>query len=81
MTIPAETITLLENAKKEGRRIIAVGTTSMRSLESYAAGKLKPIQSTKYKVQKWEIVDSDSKINLGNSVNSYSGDTNLYITP
>ena len=38
VTIPAETIELLKNRKG---RVIAVGTTSMRSLESLAAGKLK----------------------------------------
>ncbi len=48
MTIPAETITLLENAKKEGRRIIAVGTTSMRSLESYSAGKFIILENDSY---------------------------------
>jgi S-adenosylmethionine:tRNA-ribosyltransferase-isomerase (queuine synthetase) len=40
VTIPRETIELLNNRKG---RVIAVGTTSMRSLESYAAGKLKPV--------------------------------------
>ncbi len=40
VTIPAETLELLKNRKG---RVIAVGTTSMRSLESYAAGKLKPV--------------------------------------
>lgn len=37
VTIPAETIQILQNKGKG--RVIAVGTTSMRSLESYAAGK------------------------------------------
>ena len=37
VTIPRETIELLNNRKG---RLIAVGTTSMRSLESYAVGKL-----------------------------------------
>ena len=37
VTIPRETLELLNNRKG---RVIAVGTTSMRSLESYAAGKL-----------------------------------------
>jgi S-adenosylmethionine:tRNA ribosyltransferase-isomerase len=85
VTIPAETIVLLEQAKKEGRRIIAVGTTSMRSLESYAAGKLKPIQSTKYKIQ-----DEGSENNKKNPslctlssvfCTDYEGNTDLYVTP
>ena len=37
VTIPRETLELLRNRKG---RVVAVGTTSMRSLESYAAGKL-----------------------------------------
>jgi S-adenosylmethionine:tRNA ribosyltransferase-isomerase len=37
VTIPDETLELLRNRKG---RVVAVGTTSMRSLESYAAGKL-----------------------------------------
>lgn len=41
VTIPAETIQILKNKGKG--RVIAVGTTSMRSLESLAAGKLKPV--------------------------------------
>lgn len=48
MTIPAETIILLENTKKDGRRIIAVGTTSMRSLESYSAGKFTVLENGGY---------------------------------
>jgi len=48
VTIPAETIALLEKAKKEESRIIAIGTTSMRSLESYAAGKLQSMNNAGY---------------------------------
>ncbi len=40
VTIPRETIELLKNRKG---RVVAVGTTSMRSLESLAAGKLRPV--------------------------------------
>ena len=36
-TIPPETMAQLAAAKREGRRVIAVGTTSVRALESYAA--------------------------------------------
>ncbi len=34
-TIPQETAQLVNQAKREGRRVIAVGTTSVRSLESF----------------------------------------------
>lgn len=42
VTIPAETVEKIRATKKQGGRIIAVGTTSVRSLESFAAGKLQP---------------------------------------
>jgi S-adenosylmethionine:tRNA ribosyltransferase-isomerase len=35
-TIPAETVTAVRAAKQEGRRVIAVGTTSLRTLEGSA---------------------------------------------
>lgn len=35
-SIPKETVTKVEHAKQQGRRVIAVGTTSLRALESMA---------------------------------------------
>jgi len=35
-SIPAETVALINKAKAEGRRVVAVGTTSVRALESAA---------------------------------------------
>lgn len=40
-TIPAETAEMVNTAKQEGRRVIAVGTTSCRTLESAWDGELK----------------------------------------
>ena len=37
--VPQATITAIEQAKAQGGRIICVGTTSLRALETYAAGK------------------------------------------
>ena len=37
--IPPETITAIERTKAQGGRVIAVGTTSLRTLESYALSK------------------------------------------
>lgn len=37
--VPNATIAAIEQAKKQGGRIIAVGTTSLRALETYASGK------------------------------------------
>ena len=85
VTIPRETLELLKNRKG---RVIAVGTTSMRSLESLAVGKLQPVQNTKYKGQNEGFVDDLGKwinewnvLNRLNPLNGYSWDTNLYITP
>ena len=36
-SVPSETAELIQKAKQEGRRIIAVGTTSIRTLEASAA--------------------------------------------
>gem|GEM_PF-1451963 len=58
VTIPRKTIEFLKNRKG---RVIAVGTTSMRSLESLAVGKLQPVQNTKYKGQNEGFVDDLGK--------------------
>ena len=82
VTIPPETIELLNNRKG---RVIAVGTTSMRSLESYAAGKLQPIQSTEYKGQNIGLLKNEnnnqSLCPLSFVPCTYSGNTDLYVTP
>lgn len=41
-TIPAETADAINTAKAEGRRVIAVGTTSTRVLESQPEGSIRP---------------------------------------
>ncbi len=87
VTIPRETLELLNNRKG---RVIAVGTTSMRAMESLAQGKLSSIKKEKLKKKNEGYIDDSeswinslknpaSIVNLANS--SYSGDTNLYITP
>ena len=43
LVVPEETVTLCQQAREQGGRIIAVGTTAVRSLETAAAeGELKP---------------------------------------
>ena len=39
-TIPVETAEAINKAKREGRPVLAVGTTSVRTLESAALGSL-----------------------------------------
>ena len=45
-SVPAETAAAVNSARESGGRVIAVGTTSVRSLESAAAetGKVRPVQ-------------------------------------
>lgn len=38
--VPEETAQAVRKAKKEGRRVIAVGTTTVRALESWASGEM-----------------------------------------
>lgn len=82
VTIPTETLELLKNRKG---RVIAVGTTSMRSLESLAMGKLKPVQNTKYKIQKSGIEEDENTDSLLCPLSFvpciYEGNTDLYVTP
>ena len=65
--------------------MIAVGTTSMRSLESLAVGKLQPIQSTEHKGQNIGLLKNKNRdqslCTLSFVPCTYSGNTDLYITP
>ena len=61
--IPEDTVNTVNLAKKEGRRVIAVGTTSARALESAAVeGVLQAIKGETgifiYPGYKWQIVDA-----------------------
>lgn len=82
VTIPRETLELLRNRKG---RVVAVGTTSMRSLESLAVGKLQPIQSTEYKGQNIGLLKNEdidqSPCTLSFVPCTYQGNTDLYVTP
>ncbi|MDF2690349.1 MAG: S-adenosylmethionine:tRNA ribosyltransferase-isomerase [Gammaproteobacteria bacterium] len=61
--VPIDTVAKIEAAKKNGKRVIAVGTTSVRSLESAAqAGKLKAYtgetQIFIYPGYKFQVIDA-----------------------
>lgn len=58
VTIPAETIQILQNKGKG--RVIAVGTTSMRSLESLACWKLAQMNNEKWTMKNDGFVSSSS---------------------
>ena len=62
-TIPSETVALINQTKKNNRRVIAVGTTSIRTLESaFVDGELKPMSGSTnifiYPGYKFKVVDA-----------------------
>ncbi|MDO8583649.1 MAG: tRNA preQ1(34) S-adenosylmethionine ribosyltransferase-isomerase QueA, partial [bacterium] len=65
-SIPEETQNLIEETKKSGHRVIAVGTTTVRALESWAASR-SPLTSSLFEGR--------------NSGEPTSGFTSLFITP
>lgn len=68
VTINSSTAVAINQAKQEGRRVIAVGTTTVRTLEGVAAMLKKIDPGTK---------NSTSSLPIG----GFSGDVNLFITP
>ncbi|HEX5036563.1 MAG TPA: S-adenosylmethionine:tRNA ribosyltransferase-isomerase [bacterium] len=59
--VPEETFEAVNRAKAEGRRVIAVGTTSVRALESRANTRFAPTPETKLFITpgyKFQIVDA-----------------------
>lgn len=67
VSLSEETVQAVNLAKQEGRRVIAVGTTTVRTLEGVAkitsATPLNP------------------PLERGESIEAYSGDVNIFITP
>lgn len=63
-TVSAETVALINEARGQGRRIIAVGSTSLRALESAAAdGTLQPVSRGRTKLfihppYRFKVVDA-----------------------
>jgi S-adenosylmethionine:tRNA ribosyltransferase-isomerase len=82
--IPSETADLIELTKAQGGKIIAVGTTSMRTLESAAAQKSTADQSaTKNSVVRENIHKYSSTPSTTTYLNreALSGETDIFITP
>jgi S-adenosylmethionine:tRNA ribosyltransferase-isomerase len=77
--IPAETIVLIEATKNKGGSIIAVGTTSLRALES-AAAKIDALQASIHAPSRASPTIS-SLNSKGLSSENISGETNIFITP
>jgi S-adenosylmethionine:tRNA ribosyltransferase-isomerase len=77
--IPAETIALIEATKNKGGSIIAVGTTSLRALES-AAANIDALQASIHAPSRASptISSLNSKDLCSENI---SGETNIFITP
>jgi len=75
-TVPPETLEAIARARSFGGRVIAVGTTSVRSLES--AAKDNPHLTTKYLARNLLTRASAER---QPAATAQSGDTRLFITP
>ena len=64
-TLPAETAALLNQARAEGRRIVAVGTTVVRTLEHCA-----------YQAHRAQLAES-----TGSELAPHTGETSIFIAP
>ena len=75
-TVPPETFEAIARARALGGRVIAVGTTSVRSLE--AAARDNPHLAAKYLAKN---IFAQAPANLGVAATAQTGDTHLFITP
>jgi len=77
--VTAKNADLINQAKAEGRRVVAVGTTTVRALEGVYS-----LQSTDYGRATEKVAISHSKSvvsSLSSVVRPYSGDINIFIYP
>ena len=90
--ITEETANAINNAKKEGRRIVAIGTTSVRALEGvYKAQHANhcdiPIESEQdapsHEMKEYVQKDKPARLNYvsKDTIVPFTGDVNLFITP
>jgi S-adenosylmethionine:tRNA ribosyltransferase-isomerase len=83
--VSQETADMVNTAKQEGRRVIAVGTTSVRTLEGVAQYSL-PLQggveggllNNKIQSKQRPLPTSPDR---GGELRAYTGDINIFITP
>jgi len=74
--IPEETAEKIARAKRDGRRVVAVGTTTVRTLE-YAAG-----QSEKQEQEQGQLSHvSQQKADVGHLITAHSGEADIFIYP
>jgi len=69
--LPQDTADLINETKRAGRKVVAVGTTSVRTLESAGSGN-----------REWEVGSADSRLPIPESRTSpFVGPTSLFILP
>ena len=73
-SIPAETIAKIIETKKSGGRIVAVGTTTVRALESFW-------KDQKSKIKDQKLVSSFSRDDKSKIKKDLSGSTDIFIQP
>jgi S-adenosylmethionine:tRNA ribosyltransferase-isomerase len=71
--IPEETAEKIARAKREGRRVVAVGTTTVRTLE-YAAGLASQEQDRLPHIRR-------QKADVGHLITAHSGEADIFIYP
>jgi S-adenosylmethionine:tRNA ribosyltransferase-isomerase len=77
-----ETADILNQTKKEGRRIVAVGTTATRVLENAATTSLSPIDKIKCGVPRSSPSEAGSPLSTPKyKLVPCSGETKIFITP
>ncbi len=77
VSVPADVATRINDAKREGRRIIAVGTTTTRVLEAVASLP----SSFAVAQDKHGEARRGSHIASVHALQAYEGDVNMFITP
>jgi S-adenosylmethionine:tRNA ribosyltransferase-isomerase len=81
--VTAPVASQINRARLEGRRVIAVGTTVVRALESAAGGSPVPVANTKGDVPQHGQIDcaEEGEICAWRTVQAHSGPTDLFIYP
>ena len=83
--LTAENAEKINSAKREGRRVIAVGTTTVRTLEGIAASFLPLSGVVRGGLEMQRLITTRPLLTSpdrgGNILRPYSGEINLFITP
>ncbi len=80
LTVSAEVIAAVQAARARGGRVIAVGTTSVRALESMAWAS-RGIDPEQWRVGQSAVHAATDKPAIAQQLQAFAGDTRLFITP